>query len=168
MSEATPAQAAAKEAGLDPATAITVEIPSNAPAKKVFNPRNGGFPAFVPISLALPFIFEDYEPWTFKLRYKLSADAEKRRQKHATLAPAKKAEMIDERNLDELCDLLVELPTGFDGLKEVQGQKPGDTFMNYVKTISDPNGKAIVMQVVGGALDHYWGKLMPQEFRPTV
>jgi hypothetical protein len=146
----------------------TVEAAPQETPKLVFDPRGGGFPSFVTVPLCLPFIFENYEPWVFKLRYKLSADAEKQRQKFATLAPAKKAEQMDNRNLDELCDLLVELPAGFAGLTEVQGQKPGETFKKYVLSVSNPEARAILFTIIGGALDHYWGKLMPQEFRTPI
>lgn len=137
-----------------------------APKKKAFT-RATAKP-HIEIAFTLPMLYPDYEPWVFKLNYSLSGEAEKRRQKYLTMAPAARVDKLFEQNLDELCDLMVALPTGFGDLTDVPGQKPGVTFMNYVKSTSDHGAKESLSRIVSGAIDLYWTASMPREFRQSV
>lgn len=130
-------------------------------AKKVFT-RND-VKKYVQVQVYLPHIYPDYDPWIFKLRLKLTSDAEDRRQEYLSLAPAKQVEKEDEYYLDEVSDLLIELPTGFGDLMDT-GQGPGHSFKSYVET-ADPHAKDTLFAIVKGVSVLYWRYTSPHEFR---
>lgn len=132
--------------------------------KKVF--RRDALPvAHINVGVEVPFL--DVDPFQFKLRFKLSEEAELRAQEYNSLSIADRVKGAPERSLDEICDLLVELPTGFADLKET-GKGPGHSFRNYVETCADPDVKDILMRIVDGASTVYWSQVLPRPFSPKV
>lgn len=136
------------------------EAPS-VPAKKVFSRKD--IVKSVDVKVHLPDLYPGYEPWCFKFRLKLSGEADERRQEYFALSPAKQTEQHSERILDEVCDLLVELPTGFAELDK-PASDPGRTFRQYVES-SDNHARAILDTIVEGANTRYWQIVSPREFR---
>lgn len=118
------------------------------------------------VKLALPDLYPGYEPWTFELGLKLTEQAEERRQEYLALTPTEFTVRAAEQNLDELCDLLRSMPQGFGDLQD-NGQGPGPSFMDYVKT-ADTGTKDMLMAIVQGAITLYWRKISPQEFRKSL
>jgi hypothetical protein len=119
------------------------------------------------ISVHLPFLFEGYEPWVFSMRIKLSEEAEERRQEYLALAPSEQTVKFPEQALDEVCDLLTGLPTGFGDLQD-NGKGPGPSFRSYVETTSDAEAKDLLYKIVIGASNLYWMQVTPREFRKQV
>lgn len=117
----------------------------------------------VEVKVALPKLYPDYEPWAFKLRLKMTSDAEERRQVYLALNPTEQTLKETDQNLDELCDLLTALPKGFGDLKD-NGQGPGSSFRDYVETASAEQ-RPILDTIVRGAVTLYWRNTSPQEFR---
>jgi hypothetical protein len=137
--------------------------PEPAPApKKVFTVAD--VKRHITVKVHLPFIYPDYEPWEFDLRLKLSQDAEERRQQYLALSAAQQTIKLEEQALDEVCDLLVSLPRGFGDLQAI-GNNPGKAFEHYVKSITDPDARQTVFNIVKTAEDFYWGMILPREFR---
>lgn len=130
--------------------------------KKVFSRSN--VVRHVLCQVELPELYPDFEPWSFKLRLKLSQDADERRQEYMALAPTDRLVKERDQNLDELCDLMLAAPKGFDDLSD-NGSGPGDSFKEYVNT-SDEATKNMLLNIVEGAITLYWRKLSPREFRP--
>lgn len=133
-----------------------------APPKKKFT--RSDIRRTIDIEINMPRLYEGYEPWGFKLRLKLSAEAEERRQEYLSLAASEQVVGLSLRNLDEVCDLLTELPTGFDDLKQ-DGKGPGSSFRSYVETCEDPAMKDLLFQIVEGVDTVYWATISPREFR---
>lgn len=121
---------------------------------------------FVTVPLHLPKLYPDFDPWVFKMRLKLSSEAEERRQTYLALSASERTSRIDEQMLDEVCDLLVSMPTGFGDLQDTSNG-PGHSFKSYVET-SAPDEKILLSKIVEGVSNHYWAFLMPREFRPAV
>ena len=144
-------------------TAPTEQAPK---PKKVFT-RND-IKRYLDISVVLPKLYPDFEPWEFKLRLKLSGEAEDRRQEYLTLSAAKQTERSFEQCLDEMCDLLIDFPKGFADLKTDTGLAPGVAFKDYVDNTKDADAKQTLMLIVEGANVLYWRHVMPHEFRPKV
>lgn len=117
----------------------------------------------IEVKIALPALYPDFDPWTFKLRLKMTSDAEERRQEYLALSPTEQTLKETEQNLDELCDLIVAMPTGFGDLQD-NGQGPGSSFKDYVQTATAEQ-RPILDSVVRGAMTLYWRKTSPQEFR---
>lgn len=121
----------------------------------------------IDVSVVFPKIYPDYEPWGFKMRLKLSREAEERRQTYLSLAAVEQTAGITEQALDEVCDLITELPTGFGDLMET-GKGPGASFRSYVTTATDPDMKDFLAMVVEAADSAYWGAITPREFRKPL
>ncbi len=120
----------------------------------------------VPVHIHFPGLMPDLAPFKFNLRLKLSADAEERREEYMALSATEQTVKNSEQQLDELCDLLTKLPSGFGDL-ESNGGTPGESFKSYVLG-SDPATKDFLFNTVQGAMTLYWRKLSPHEFRPAV
>ena len=118
----------------------------------------------IELAIVFPKIYPDYEPWGFKFRLKLSAQAEERRQEYLSFAAADQTTKQTEQALDEVCDLLVALPTGFGDLQDT-GLGPGHSFRSYVETATDTDMKDFLAMVVEAADSAYWGAIQPREFR---
>lgn len=146
------------------ATASAPEIPAK--TKKLFTRDSA--PRSIPISVHLPKIFPDYEPWVFPMRMKLSEDAESQRQDYFSWSLAKQSEKGHNQALNEVCDLLTALPTGFGDLVKIEGQKPGTTFRNYIEGTTDAAQRHMLDLIVGGAATLYWNSVMPREFLEKV
>ena len=131
-------------------------------AKKVFT-RND-VKKFVEVKVYLPKLYPDYEPWTFKLRLRLSKEAEERRQEMLALSATEATARASEQALDEVCDLLIELPSGFGDLKDT-GQGPGHSWKSYVETAPDESSKQLLFAITEGADSLYWASISPREFR---
>jgi len=153
-----------QQAGSAPATP-TEEVAPAAPKKKVFSKSD--VKRFVEASVILPSLYPDFEPWVFKLRLKLSSEADKRRQEYLSLSASKRAVKANDQVLDEICDLLLELPSGFDDLKD-NGQGPGASWRAYVETTTDPIARQLLDIVTEGADSLYWNSILPREFRSEV
>lgn len=119
----------------------------------------------VDINVVFPRLYPDYEPFGFKFRLKLGNEAEDRRQDYLSLAPTDRVVKQSEQALDEVCDLLVAIPTGFADMQDT-GQGPGATFRSYVETATDPAARAMLDMIVEAADSAYWGATAPREFRP--
>lgn len=132
--------------------------------KKVFT--RSDIKKTVKVGVILPKIYPDYEPWEFDFRLKLSKDAEERRQEYLSLSPAEITSRSGEQTLDEVCDLLVSLPKGFDDLQDT-GNGPGHSWRNYIET-APPDAKELLMTITEGANTLYWQAIAPREFRPQV
>lgn len=120
----------------------------------------------VEVGVALPTLYPDYEPWTFNLKLQLSVDAEERRQEYLSLSPSEQTIKLKEQALDEICDLLVSIPTGFGDIKDT-GRGPGESFREYVNT-ADAEAKTMLLTIVEGADTLYWRAISPREFRRSV
>lgn len=132
--------------------------------KKVFTRAN--ITRSVKVSLCFPKLYPDYEPWTFEFRLKLSQEAEERRQQYLSLAASLMTVKLHEQALDEVCDLLVSLPTGFGDLQDT-GQGPGQSFRSYVET-STAEMKDQLLLICEGADNLYWQSISPREFRESI
>lgn len=140
-----------------------VEPEGQAPVtKKVFS--RADIKKHVEVKVVFPKLYKDYEPWGFKFRLKLSAEAEDRRQEYLSLSASQRLVKVTEQALDEVCDLLVELPTGFEDLMST-GKGPGHSFRSYVETATDPDMKDFLAMLVEAADSAYWGAITPHEFR---
>jgi hypothetical protein len=132
-------------------------------AKKVFTKAD--IKRFFTIKVALPFIYTDFAPWEFDLRLKLSGEAEDRRQEYLALGQSQQTVKLSEQALDEICDLLVNPPRGFGDLLVGGSINPGTAFRKYVETETDEATKALLLTIVEGASNLYWGSILPREFR---
>jgi hypothetical protein len=119
------------------------------------------------IAVHLPFLYANYEPWVFNMRIKLSEDAEERRQEYLSLAASEQTVKFPQQALDEVCDLLKSLPTGFGDLKD-NGKGPGPSFRSYIETTVDPEAKDLLYKIAIGASNLYWMHVTPREFRKQV
>lgn len=133
--------------------------------KKVFN-RND-IKRSIELSIIFPKIYPDYEPWGFKMRLKLSREAEERRQIYLSLAATRQTATMSEQALDEVCDLITEMPTGFSDL-QATGKGHSDSFRSYVTSATDPDMKDFLAMVVEAADSAYWGAITPREFRKPL
>lgn len=117
----------------------------------------------IEVKVALPALYPDFDPWVFRLRLKMTSDAEERRQEYLALSPTEQTIKEADQNLDELCDLIVVTPKGFGDLQD-NGQGPGSSFKDYVQTATAEQ-RPILDSIVRGAMTLYWRKTSPQEFR---
>jgi len=158
---ANPAPLTPEEQALkDKAMGLVKEV-----VKKVFN-RND-IKRTIDLQIVFPKIYPDYEPWGFKFRLKLSREAEETRQQYLSLAAAEQTAKITDQALDEVCDLMAELPTGFSDLVDL-GKGAGHSFRSYVTTATDPDMKDFLAMVVEAADSAYWGAITPREFRKPL
>lgn len=132
--------------------------------KKVFT--RADIKKTIDFKVHLPRLYEDYEPWGFKLRLKLSKDAEERRQEYLSLAPVKQTAQASQHALEEVCDLLSELPTGFSDLV-YDGQSAGSSWKGYVESATG-EAKDLLLAITEGADNLYWASISPREFRTEV
>lgn len=113
--------------------------------------------------------YEEFEPWHFQFRPMLSAEATARREKWLGLSAKERVAGLKEQMLDEVCDLMVAEPEGFEDFPA--GNGPGDVgqrFREYVTGTADPVERAQLDQIVEAANTAYWAKTSPREFRPKV
>jgi hypothetical protein len=141
------------------------------PPKKVFTLNDVKRVIEVPIHW--PAIYPGYEPWVFKFRLALSDEMEKKRQEWMgmTDAEANAAEKFRSTVLEQICDLLVEHPTGFGDLgnpESLPSQSPALVFKSYVTNAKDPEQKETIYRILIAAYNGYWGRALPQSFRPEV
>lgn len=145
----------------EPQTEATVSEDAVSTPKKVF--RRDMVVRDIKVSLHMPKLYPDIEPWEFRLRLKLSDDAEERRQEYLSFVPAEQTVKAKDQALDEVCDLLMSLPKGFEDLKDT-GKGPGHSFRSYLES-AEPEAKATLYQIVEGVSGVYWRTIMPYEFR---
>jgi hypothetical protein len=139
-----------------------VEAEAQPKPKKVFS--RSDIKKHIEVKVIFPKIYPDYEPWEFHMRLKLSTEAEDRRQEYLSLSASQRMVKVSEQALDEVCDLLVDMPTGFSDL-ESTGKGPGHSFRSYVETATDPSMKDFLYMLVEAADSAYWGAITPLEFR---
>lgn len=113
------------------------------------------------VKVFIPALYGEHV-FEFPLRPKLSIDAENRRQDYMALAAIQQTSNYAQQCLDEVCDLLNDMPKGFDDL-QANGKGPGPSFMEYVETAGD--AKDALLSIVEGASQLYWAKVLPREFR---
>ena len=111
----------------------------------------------------LPKLYEGYK-WDFVFRLKLSAEAEEQRQLFIALSAVEQTERTSEQALNEVCDLLVELPTGFAELQSLPGQSPGKAFRSFYEH-AGVEAKEFLNIVIEAADSLYWSAVTPREFR---
>lgn len=121
---------------------------------------------YVKVQVSLPHLYPDYDPWTFKMRLKFTKDAEDRRQEYLALSASDQVVKEFDQNLDEVCDLLTELPKGFADLQD-DGHGPGSSFRNYVES-APTDARDTLDKIISGAINLYWRKVTPQEFRKSA
>lgn len=121
---------------------------------------------YIEKKIILPSLFpvDEYDPFQFRFKIKLSGDAMERREQYLSLAAAEQTIKQSEQALDEVCDLLYDLPQGFGDLKQL-GLNPGESFKSYVNSTTDATQKAVLMTIVEGANSAYWNAVAPREFR---
>lgn len=141
------------------------EAPAPKP-KKRFN-RSGDVPKFIPIKIIFPTILPDFDPFEFDLRFSLSQDAEDKRQEWMQKSVSEQLTQENEQYLDQIGDLLVNLPRGFEDLVELPSG-PGESFKSYVRTCPDPHVKELLNMIVRGVNTAYWNAISPREFRGEV
>lgn len=141
---------------------VLEDVSESTEAPKVFTRKD--VRRTVPVSIHFPQLMPGIV-FGFEMRLKLSQEAEDSRQEYLSLSQADQTLKQDEQNLNELCDLLVNYPTGFGDLQTQL--PPKDAFKDYVKN-ADPEAKAFLNNLVQGAINVYWRKISPQEFRKTV
>lgn len=121
----------------------------------------------------LPFLYEDFEPWTFVFRVALTRDMQAKKDAYLALAPSKRKEQFEQQRLDEICDLLSELPSGFGDIGSVLGstgtKSPGEEFRDYyLQAVKrGPNHRATLDAIIEGAYNIYTSTVTPQEFFPS-
>lgn len=144
-------------------TTVSDPVPGTKPTKKVFSKAK--VVRSVEVGVTLPKLYPDFEPWVFKLGLKLSKDAESRRQSYLSLSASDQQVKLEEQALDEICDLLLESPTGFEDLQHIAGPSAGPQFRQYVESTTDIEAKKTLLAIVDGASTLYWRTILPQEFR---
>lgn len=120
----------------------------------------------IEIPLHFPSLYSDVV-FTFKLRLKLSGTAEEERQKWLDLSPQKRTETYREQALREVCDLLVDMPTGLLDLK-YDGRSNKSSLKNYIETETDQDAKEFLYMLVEGVDSAYWNAIAPREFRKPL
>jgi hypothetical protein len=149
-----------------------IPVKQDTPALKVF--KLDDIKRVIEVSIHWPALYPGYEPWVFKLRLALSKDIEEKRQEWMGLteAEANKPGKLESIALDQICDLLTEHPSGFGDLgnpAELVSLNPGSTFRSYVaKASENPEQKETLNRIVVAAYNGYWGRALPQSFRPAV
>lgn len=155
-----PAEDAPKDA---PVEKKPTEAPA-APVLKTFTRRD--VKRTVDVAIHFPNLLPDFAPFEFSFRLGLSREAEERRQEYLDLPAAERTDRENQQALDEVCDLLVELPKGFGDLRDL-GKGPGFAFRSYIET-ADAQDRPMFDMIVRAADTGYWGKIMPREFRRQV
>jgi hypothetical protein len=138
------------------------------PAKLTF--QRGHTQRSITVSITWPELYPNYEPWTFKLKVSLSQAMQEKREKWLGLPAGErnKKAIFREEIISEVCDLLVDYPTGFGDLGLTQGLNPGSVLRNYLETTSDPDQYETIYAIMEAVDTAYWGKCLPREFRPQV
>jgi hypothetical protein len=112
---------------------------------------------------------DEFEPWHFQFRPMLSQEANERREKWLGLSGKERVASLKEQMLDEVCDLMVAEPEGFEDFPGGSGAgDAGQRFRAYVTETTDPVERAQLDQMVEAANTAYWAKVTPREFRPAV
>lgn len=112
---------------------------------------------------------DEFEPWAFHFRPMLSKEANERREKWLGLSGKERVASLKEQMLDEVCDLMVEEPEGFEDFPAGSGPADvGQRFRAYVTETTDAIERAQLDQMVEAANTAYWAKVTPREFRPPV
>jgi hypothetical protein len=147
-------------------------ITNDPPAKKRFSIRKP--PRGMKITVSWPRLLPGYEPFVFRLRLALSEDMQKKQEEWAALPADKLAAQQKGQILEEICDLLVDHPTGFDP-EEYDYANPGDpgnVLRSFVAAVTglgaDPDAKFIVEGIVRAANNGYWDTVAPRSFSGEI
>lgn len=125
---------------------------------------------FIPVDILLPLLYPGYAPWGFKFKLALSKDMDEKKQEFLSLSAQEQTDKDYSQSLDEICDLMLELPTGFGDLNP-EGRtvaEPGKVFRAYVQGTTDSEALQTLKIIVKGAANEYWTKIAPRSFRGTV
>lgn len=174
MNEQTANDAAINSPQPQPMPAVLEAQPKSQPspethtqptAKKVFTRKD--VKRFVKVSLVLPFLYEEYEPWSFKFRFALSKQMDEQKQDFLSMSAMEQTQKDFSQSLDEVCDLLLELPTGFGDLNPEGAAvvNPGAMFRAYVEETTDPEAREQIQAIIKGAANQYWTVIAPRAFR---
>jgi hypothetical protein len=114
-------------------------------------------------------IYPDCEPWGFKLRMALSKDVQRRREEWLGLPVAESEEKRPEQVLDEVCDLLAEVPTGFAELDDKRAHaamSPGQILRNFYNNVKaqDAEKGQFLFSIIEAAHVGYWNVVTPRAF----
>jgi hypothetical protein len=142
--------------------------PEDPPKKKYFSVRNP--PRGMKITVSWPKLLPGCEPFVFRLRLALSEDLQKKQEEWAALPADKIAELQKGQILDELTDLLVDHPTGFNPEEYPYGdpRDPGVVLNLFVQGVTDPDSKLIVEGTLRATNNGYWATLAPQTFSGEI
>lgn len=142
------------------------ELPAEAPQKFVW--QRGATKRVIEVQVHWPSLYANYEPWGFKFRLALSDQMMEKRDKWLGLPAGErnKREAIRSEIVDEVCDLLVDFPTGFGDLnKSTDLRSPSVALRAYYDQTTDPEQKETLYQIMEAANTGYWAKALPREFR---
>jgi hypothetical protein len=130
-----------------------------------------------PIPVALKFQtgpLADLEQIGFTFRLQLSKDAQLRREKWLGMTAQERTARVDEQILDEVCDLMIDEPTGLedfpappDGEGTGKGSV-GQRMRAYYTETTDEDAKFLLRQILEAADNSYWAAVTPREFRSAV
>lgn len=126
----------------------------------------------ITVTLHWPALYPNHASWVFKFRLALSDAMQKKREEWIALPVGQSSEKgrYREEALDEVCDLLTDLPEGFGDIRSAEygsaGQDPGSVFRNYVNraAMQDPETKETIYRIVEAANNGYYAKVSPREF----
>jgi hypothetical protein len=130
----------------------------------------------VTVPVHWPHLYPGFAPWVFKLRLALSDKMQKKREEWLALPIGESSEKdkFREECLDEICDLLTDVPTGFGDLKDPRfgqpGQNPGSVFRNYVTAATSQDGetKETIYKIIEAVSNSYWSRVSPREFHQAI
>lgn len=176
MSDVTTATPAVVIDTPQPKINSTVETPSTPQppiGKKLWT--RADVKRFVPVAIHLPFLYdteEEFEPWEFKLRFALSKEQDDKREEFLSLSAFEREGKYAKNALDEVCDLLLELPTGFGDINPegltVGPHNAGAIFRSYIEGTTDPDARKQLDEIVLAVSNQYWGVIAPRPFRRKV
>lgn len=141
-------------------TATTAQSGQETPTKnkRVFTLKD--IKRTVTVRVGLPGIYDtdEFELWSFVFRTKLSKEAQERRAKFLALPAAERTERSLEQALDEVCDLLVEVPEGFGDFPPESDGTLAERARKYFN--QDPQ----LLEIADAANSAYYAKVLPREF----
>lgn len=124
-------------------------------------------PRSIIITVGLPKLLPDLK-FTFKLRLALSKEIQDATQKLVGRPQAEIDAAQKTATLDEVCDLLQDVPTGFGDWPTDDNRAPGLVLHDYVTQTNDPDARFILDTLISGVNRAYWGTVAPREFPSEV
>jgi hypothetical protein len=135
------------------------------PEPPVFSRKNVARKIIVSLSSK---VYKGYKPWVFTLRLALSGEAQTRRDKWLGLSQVEVNRTVKNQIIDEVCDLLLEDPQGFEDLPTNitgGGAGAGQRFKRYYEDSADDADFRFWLERIARAVnDAYWDAVSPREF----